>query len=472
MFTNARLRAKHHPFTRFAAGICAFVLAVSLVPTPAYAEVLTTDIVCGTSVEARGLATSDCPSIDAGFAYVVSSDGTVYFERDADTQTHIASVTKVMTALVALSYCDTTATVTVSEDAASIGESSASLVAGDTLTLENALKALLLSSGNDAAQAIAESMGSTVRSALEEAGDTEVPSSDYEAFIYAMNKKAEELGMTNSLFANPHGLDYDEYDEEMYSSARDVATMCAAAMEYDLFKSIVSTDTDTITVTRSGAAASISLESTDELLGSYDGACGIKTGYTEKAGYCFAGAVQRDGETLYAIVLNSTSETQRFTDASTLDDWVYDNTIDYPLATSDETCEYSVDGTTQSVPVVAYVAHGGWIDKTFKATLADPDATVEVFALEGNVSQMLVFDNVSGDVSAGQKVGTAYYYQHNELIATVDIVAAEDCAGPNILEGIGIWWDRLFKGIAGEQTVAESTVISTTPLIFGSNATL
>lgn len=463
---------------RLGACISAFLLCALLgcwaFPAHASADVRQSDIVAGMSVESRGLNSATCPSIVAEYAYVVDDSGKVYFERDADTQTHIASITKVMTALVALQYGDPQSTmVTVSETAATIGESSAMLQAGDTMTLESALKALMLPSGNDAAQAIAESLGDSVKQQLQESGDASVPDSAYDAFVYAMNKKAQELGMTNSLFSNPHGLDIDQHDAEMYCSARDVATMISAAMSSDLFRSIVSKDSDTIQVTRAGATVDVLLESTDVLIGTYEGACGVKTGYTEKAGQCFAGAVERDGRTLYAVVLNSNSEQQRFIDATTLDDWVFNNTIDYALAHSPESTQYtSSDGQTSDVPVVAYVSHSSWIDKTFKATFADPDAAVEVFALEGNVSQKIEFDTVSGDVRPGQKVGTATFYQHNEQIASCDIVAAETCTAPNFIEGIGIWWDRLIRGFNGGQTSAESVVINTTPLIYGSNATL
>ncbi len=445
-----------------------------LLPNIAYAEVRMSDVVIGSPASSRSLTTDDLPSIDAQYAYVVSEDGTVYFERDADKQTHIASVTKVMTALVALEYGDLDkTTITVSKEAAAIGESSAALKAGDTLTLKNALKAMMICSGNDAAYAIAESMGSTVKDALQEAGDEDVPEGSYKAFIYAMNKKAADLGMKNSLFANPHGLDFDQYDEDMYSSAHDVALMCMAAMEYDDFREIVATASETITVNRSEGSAKVELTSTDVLLGSYEGACGIKTGYTEKAGECFAGAVKLEsGEVLYAIVLDSSSESQRFKDATTLDTWVGNNTIAYPLVHSDETTTYEQDGKQVTVPVVANVAHSSWTDKTFKATLADPQDTVEVFRLEGNVSQEVLFDEVSGDVHVGQKVGTVNFYQHNKVIKSVDLVAAEECPGPSFFEGIGIWWNRLTSGFTGNETVAKSTIVNTTPLIYGARATV
>lgn len=451
-----------------------FALTLGFNPGVAQADVRQSDVIAGMSVESRGLNAASCPNVVAEYAYVVDDQGKVYFERGADAQTHIASITKVMTALVALEYGDPqTTTINVSQTAATIGESSAMLQTGDSMNLETALKALMIPSGNDAAQAIAESMGDSIKQQLQEQGDSNVPDSAYDAFVYAMNKKAQELGMTNSLFANPHGLDIDDHDEEMYCSARDVATMVSEVMKNDTFRNIVSMDGATIQVSRKGETVDIPLESTDILIGSYEGACGVKTGFTEKAGQCFAGAVERDGETLYAVVLNSNSEQQRFTDATTLDDWVFDNTIAYALAHSPETTSMTTtDGQTTEVPVVAYVSHSGWIDKTFKATFADPKASVEVFALEGNVSQKLEFDTVSGEVSVGQKVGTATFYQHNKEIASCDIVAAESCSAPNFIDGIGIWWDRLWRGFNGQQTSAESVVVNTTPLIYGSNATL
>ena len=157
-------RSARAPFgVRALSALCACALAVSLsfalVPATAFAGVAKTDVVAGETVESRGLAVSQCPSIDATYAYVVDGNGTVYFERNPDTQTHIASVTKIMTAIVALENSQLTDQVTVSAEAASIGESSASLKEGDVLSMEDAIKALLTSSGNDAAIAIADTVG-------------------------------------------------------------------------------------------------------------------------------------------------------------------------------------------------------------------------------------------------------------------------------------------------------------------------
>lgn len=451
--------------------VFAFILTLGLLPSVAQAEVRNSDIVLGQTVEVQGFTASQAPNIAAEYAYLVSSDGTIYFARNANEQVHIASITKIMTALVALEYGGDPAQteIYVSADAAAIGESSATLQAGDRLTLESALKALMICSGNDAAQAIAESLGNNVLESLQRDSsipEEEKPQNAYDAFVYAMNKKALSLGMSDARFSNPHGLDYDQYSGDMHCSAQNVSIMSRAAMENDLFRSIVSTPKTTIQVTRGEGQVDIELQSTDVLLGNYEGACGIKTGFTEMAGECFAGACERDGETLYAIVLDSTTESQRFADCRALWDWVYNNTISVPLANSSEVVSIQLNGDQVQAPVVAQVSHKGWPDKTFKATLADPRETVEVFRYNGNVSQEVIFDDITSTVHIGDKVGTVNFYQNNEIIKTVDLVAAEDCAGPNFFEGIGIWWGRL----TGGQSEAASEVVGFMPIIYGPDA--
>ena len=274
----------------------ALLLALPLgAPARAFADVRGTDEILGASVEARGLPAVACPNVTATFALVMDDEGTVLFSRGALERSHIASITKIMTAIVALdSGVPLDSTVTVSQEAASVGESSASLWAGDTLTLEAALAGLMIPSGNDAAIAIAETLGEGMK--------TDDSQTANEAFVAAMNAKAAELGMTETLFSNPHGLDIGAYDNEMYSCARDVALMSAYAMENETFRSIVSKESAQITVTRAdGKPQVIDLQSTDRLLGTYEGACGIKTGYTEAAGNSFAGACDRGDGLLYAI---------------------------------------------------------------------------------------------------------------------------------------------------------------------------
>ncbi len=428
-----------------------------IAPQTAWADTRGSDIIAGYSAEQRSLPASLCPSIDADFAMLVDGQGRVYFSRDAQTQTHIASITKVMTAIVALETAPLNTSIVVSPYAASVGESSAGLRSGDVLTLDAALKALMIPSGNDAAVAIAETLGPMI----------DPSSTGATAFIKKMNETAQAIGMSNSLFANSHGLDNGSHAADMYSTAEDVATMCAYAMQNDTFREVVAMDTAVIPVTRAdGSAAEITLVSTDRLIGVYEGACGIKTGFTELAGASFAGACEREGEYLYAIVLHSTSEDQRFKDAETLYNWVYDNRISYTLAHSDET----MDSSLGEVPVVGYASLASWLDRCVPVTFENPDQAITVFAPDGNISQDFEFYNVEGAVQAGQVVGMARFYQHNELLAEEPLVAIEDVPAPGFLEGVGIWWQRVWRHVTGEPLQAQSEVINQTPLIFDKTA--
>ena len=436
-------------FSAVASASVALALCVA-VPATAFADVRQDDQVAEKTVADRGLDDSQCPDIAAERVYVVGQDGTVYFQRNDSDTAPIASVTKVMTALVALENSSLDYTVTVSETAANIGESSANLQAGDTMTLEDALKALMIPSGNDAAQAIAESVGAQL------ADDPSNPENCTQAFVDAMNAKAVELGMEDTLFTNPHGLDDEGFESDQHSCAKDVSLMCAAAMKSEDFRAVVSGQFSSCTVTRNGAQESIELESTDELIGTYEGTCGIKTGFTDAAGGCFAGANNRDGQDLYAIVLGSTDEETRFSDTTELWDWVYANTIEFPLGNSEETVS---DQAGKEVPLLAKVSCTSWIDKTVDATLADPEATLELFTLKGDVTQTVDFETLEGTVNAGDKVGSVTYKQDGETLATLDLVAAQTVEGPKWYESVAIWFKRLFGGITGEPSYAESVQV-------------
>lgn len=453
----------------------AVALALGLcTPLDAHAEVRKSDLVMGTSVEERGLTVAQCPSIDALYAYVVDDRGTVYFERDATAPTQIASLTKIMTAVVALDAVAANTVslddeLTVSERAAEVGESSAGLQEGDKLTLETALYALMVPSGNDAAIAIAEYVGGRMVEADGGQGDAQ------QAFVDAMNAKCTELGCVDSVYRNPHGLDNGEFAGDQHSCAADQARIVQYAMQNELFRTIVGGGSTTIEVQRADTPedggdteyvdTEIALESTDLLLDMYDNACGVKTGFTELAGNSFAGAANDGSRYVYAIVIHSSSEYQRFTDAQTLFEWVYGNIVDYSLANSSLTESFATpDGEVQA-PVVAQVTHADWVDVTIPAVLSDPDATAEVFSLNGNVSQSFEFNEVHGNVHEGDVIGKATFKQHNQVVAEYDLVAAADVEAPNFFENIGVWWDKLFRGFNGQPQVADSVVLNTTPLI-------
>lgn len=443
--------------------LLAFFISFGLVCTvspEAFADVRKADVVLGETVDSRGLSVAQCPAVEAEYAIVVSGDGTVYFERNATSPAPIASITKIMTAIVAMENASPDIMISVGPRAAAVGESSATLQEGEVLSFTDALKGLMISSGNDASVALAETIGGLMSGGAAQDEDAE------RVFVDAMNAKAAEVGLIDTYFANPHGLDGEGYGTEQHSCALDVATMAKYAMQFDTFRSIVGTYQDSITAIRSdGTTRQILLTSTNDLLTYYEGAAGIKTGFTDLAGYCFAGINSRNGQDLYTVVLNCYDTDVRFNDTQILSDWYYEHTVAYNLAHSDRVTAMQYNGETADVPVVAEVAHSEWIDKTIKATLPDPFQTVDIFDLNGNVNQTVEYDVVTGNVEVGDKLGTITFKQRNDELLTVDLISCEEVAAPDFFEGIGIWWDRLFKGFSGESTVAENVLINQTPLV-------
>jgi D-alanyl-D-alanine carboxypeptidase (penicillin-binding protein 5/6) len=246
------------------------------------------------------LAFETTPDIsEAQAAIVVDASGNVLWSKNAEREMGMASVTKVMTAVVALDSgidLDTVCTV----DYVDLGPYSqtAGFVSGDTPTLRELLRVLLVYSGNDAAVYIAQNVAGSV-----------------DAFVSLMNEKALELGMTHTHFANPHGLEEDGH----YSSVADLAVLGRYALEnYPFIASTVRLEyTEAYT---DGWLQTF--DTTDYLVLNYEGALGIKTG-SEKSGYCFLGAARRYGTTLYTCVLGCDSDWGRWEDTMELLDWGY-----------------------------------------------------------------------------------------------------------------------------------------------------
>lgn len=208
--------------------------------------------------------------------------GEIVFEKNAEMCHPMASTTKIMTAIVAIERVSLGKPVLVSSDAVGIIGSSIYLYAGEELTMEALLYALMLESANDAAAAIAISVAGSV-----------------EEFAVLMNEKAEELGLTGTHFTNPHGLD----DEGHYTTAKDLAILTDYALDNPTFRKIVSTYKQTIPM-RNGEGTRL-LVNHNKLLKNYDGAIGVKTGYTSASGRCLVSAAERDGLSFISVTLNA-----------------------------------------------------------------------------------------------------------------------------------------------------------------------
>ena len=205
------------------------------------------------------------------------------YEKNCDLRLPMASTTKVMTALVAIERGDLGEYVEIDSRAVGTEGSSAYLKEGEIITLEELLYALLLSSANDAAVAIACHI-----------------SGEVDKFATLMNEKAVILGLKNTSFKNPHGLD----DTEHYTTAKDLAIISAEAMKNETFKNIVSSYKKSF----SSEERSRTYVNHNKLLNKYDGCVGVKTGFTKKSGRCLVGACEKDGVSLITVTLNASDD--------------------------------------------------------------------------------------------------------------------------------------------------------------------
>lgn len=428
-------------------GLACAVALVAGIPSVAGAQVLTTDNICGKAADARGIAAEDLPDIDASNAFVMGKNGTVYYARSADEQVKIASITKVMTAILAVENCKMDEKITVSNAAAAVGNSTAGLLEGDELTVEQALRGLMIPSGNDAAIALAEHVGKKLDPKTKDAVAT---------FVKAMNEQAKKLGCTGTLFENPHGLDFDEWAGDMHSTAHDVALMMQEAMKDDTIREVMASKDPWIEVTGAdGSDHSHSMDTHNVLL-DQDGNIGGKTGTTDDAGYCFASAYNRDGDEIYTVVLNSSTTDQRFADTATLASWYYDHKVTVDIANTQKK-------TANGNPLMARVSQTDWTDKTIDATLADPTAQATVFSLAGEVTEKVSYDDLSGTVHVGDKVGSVTLKQDGTKIAVMDLVADEEGTGPNPIEWLLVKLDRLGRRIDNRPLTAESETVAKAP---------
>lgn len=218
-------------------------------------------------------AVTEAVEVSAAAAVLMDADsGRLLYDKNGEKRMLIASTTKLMTALVALEQGGLQQEITVTGGHMAEG-SSMYLRPGEKLTLETLLYGLLLSSGNDAALAVTECMGGAV------------------PFVARMNEKAAELGMENTHFANPNGLD----DEAHYSTAEDMAKLAAAAMDDPVLRRVASTKTARI--------GGRTLTNHNKLLSRVEGCVGLKTGYTRAAGRTLVSCAERDGVRLVAVTL-------------------------------------------------------------------------------------------------------------------------------------------------------------------------
>ena len=326
-------------------------------------------------------------------AILVDEDsGTVLYEKNADARRPIASITKVMTLLLTFEALEAGKIslddfVPVSEHAYHMGGSQIWLEPGEEMTLNDMLKAICISSANDAAVALAEYVGGSEP-----------------AFAEMMNARAAELGMTNTHFVNACGLDEPEH----LSTARDVAAMSREMLlHHTEVRDYCSIWMDTL---RGGATQ---LVNTNKLLKSYSGITGLKTGTTGKAGVCISASAERDGLRLIAVVLGAASGKERFQAASTL--------LDYGFSHFESAAAELPADAPLSLPVERGTAESVALTYTAPERCLMPKGESSTLQVALDLPQKL-----AAPIRAGETVGTVKISNGSVELASYPVTAAQD----------------------------------------------
>ena len=349
----------------------------------------------------------DAVSIAAPYAVLMEkTTGTVIFEKKSHEHCSPASVTKVMTMLLVTEAIeegriDPNAMVTASAAAASMGGSQIWLEEGERMSVSEMLKCVAVVSANDCAVALAEYIAGTE-----------------EAFVQKMNERAGELGMADTHFTNCTGL-FD--DDAHYTSAYDIALMSRALISHDFIKQYTTIWMDSI---RNGE---FGLSNTNKLIYYYDGATGLKTGFTSKAMYCLSGTAERDGVEYIAVVLHADSSADRFESAKTLLSYAFANYDLAPLRPDRALPPVLTElGKTQSVQPV-YEGEEALLEE--KGVLSDLSYELELP------------QSVPAPVAAGQRLGTLTVKSGENVLAQIAVVS------PVSVERLG--FSDIWKGMLG-----------------------
>jgi D-alanyl-D-alanine carboxypeptidase (penicillin-binding protein 5/6) len=330
------------------------------------------------------------PTPDARAFYVVNaSTGEVLASHDAQVAVPIASITKLMTVIVALQHLKLDDEVTVPRSAARVGEERIPLVAGQRITVHDLLKGALIQSANNAADALAWAASG----------------GDVARFVSWMNARASAIGLHHTHFVRPDGLDVPGH----VSTARDVAVLAQVAMHSPVVRSLVRERTDTIEGGR------FVVRTWNDLLGVVPGMIGVKTGHTNDAGWCQVAAVRRQGYTIYAVILGSPTRTQRNDDLERLLAW---GVAQYRTSTLVRRAVYAK-------------AEAGW-GLTPIALVASKPLVRVVRAGRPLVERVVAPTAVSLPVARGQRLGRVEVWDGPTLLGTRPLLAARSVSRPGL----------------------------------------
>lgn len=349
------------------------------------------------------------PEVSAQSAVVLTADtGTVLFEKDGHTPRPVASTTKIMTALLALEAAQEQGDplVDITQEMVAVEGSSMGLQAGDSISLTGLAAGMLLASGNDAANAAALYLDGSL-----------------ESFAARMNQRAAALGMEDTHFVTPSGLDGEDAQGLAHlSTAYDMALLAQAALEDQAFRQLCSSPS--LAVEFAEPVKRVTYTNHNKLLAQYQGCVGVKTGFTKEAGRCLVSAAERDGALLIAVTLNAPNDWQ---DHTALLDYGFSQVEPYQLAGGDVRLTVPVVGSPEEA-VSLRGSNGG-----------------EVTLPLGQGAQVKRVVHAPkflyAPVEAGEQVGEICWYLEGQLLGSAPLTAAG--AAPLQEKALSLW-ERLF----------------------------
>ncbi|MCR5610816.1 MAG: D-alanyl-D-alanine carboxypeptidase [Clostridiales bacterium] len=336
----------------------------------------------------------------SAMAVIECETGQILACDNPDDRLPMASTTKIMTALVVLENCADSEIVEITKESVGIEGSSIYLSLGEKMTVKDLLYGLMLASGNDAAVALAVHVSGTV-----------------DGFVALMNKKAEEIGLKKTHFITPNGLHNDKH----LTTAYELCLITREALKIPEFKEIVSTKYYT---TSSGDKVR-TFKNKNSLLWSYNGAFGVKTGYTSAAGRCLVFGAERDGMTVVGAVLNCRP---MFETAAKLLDRAFS--------------DYSVETIVPENTCVGKTFVENSPEKLLEVITKDSIITVMQKATESSFrTETEIFSPLTAPISKGETVGVLRVYSQDKLVGETDLIAGSD------MKAIGFeyWWNALVR---------------------------
>lgn len=395
------------------------------------------------------------PTVNAEAAILMEAEtGTVIYEKNAESKMYPASMTKILTALVTLDYFDYDALVTVGNEIneVTLDSSKAGHIKGETLSVENLIRGLLIPSGNDSANVLAAAVAKKV----ENNNELSYPECE-KIFTNLMNEKAKSLGCKNSNFANAHGY----HDDNHYTTAYDMALIAKEALKNETIKKIASEksfsgdgagntlETNTTLVTQEYNWKSHNLLIADGEY-NYEYATGLKTGFTDQAGDCVAATAEKDGTQLIAIIMNS-EDPNRWIDAKNLFEYGFNN--------------FSINTLQKSGDVIEKVKlinnnklNGDTLDVIVKEDISEYifNGDINNITKEISYNEEFIADNkddsdntirLKAPISKDAEIGKITYKLNDETIKESKLYAASDVEKSSIISSIKYFFKNLFNNI-------------------------